>query len=82
MKRLETRQSGSTLLIVAVAIALVVVGGLVVYRVRTASTNSIETKAKYTTKSDITSAKSALGDVPVDSDLDASQLDKDVTDLR
>ena len=82
MKHSATRESGSAVLIVAIVAALVVVGGLVVYRVRTASTNSIETKSKYTTKADITSAKSALGDVTVESDLDASQLDKDVSALR
>lgn len=89
MKSLHSSQRGASFVVVAVAIVVIAVIGLIAYKVRSnnlSSSNSGQTNVvtepkTIDSKADLRAAKNALQTAPIGSDLDPDQLDKSINSL-
>jgi len=82
MTKLATKQQGSVLPIVVLVVLVAAMAVFAYTRMNAAKTTAIESKSTYTSKSDISTAKSSLSSISVDSDLDTAQFDKDLSALK
>lgn len=82
MTNQHTKQQGSILPVAILVVLVIGMAAFAWYRTNGFKTAAIENKSTYTSKSDISSAKSSLGKMSVDSDIDSTQFDKDLSDLK
>lgn len=82
MSKLTSKQQGSIVPVLVLVVLVLALGAFALMRMNGAKTTAIENKTKYTTKSDITSAKTSLSSMSVDSDQDTTQFDKDLSALK
>ena len=87
MSRTRLGQKGFEPVFVILLVVVVAAAGLIAYRVagpkKTATNKSVESVAPTVkTKSDITNAKKSLDELPVDKDVNPSDLDSDLSALQ